>query len=303
MQTAPPVLRLSVICLCSRGRRRTHPELLELKVDVCMSVQAWRRLLGQHNDTAQAAPSEQPAIPSVHQLTDSSAFASSPVPTATPDSANPHSTPQPCVGTPPPNRGSQRSTLLGSHRLSSAGPSTQGASPHRTRITSDTAKSHRSMDSVPASEIQWLLQAMGSALAPADLGPPVTPDGTRAPVNTFASPVTPTRGNEGCGRPWANGGSSHGGSRDRPQNGAMPAPSHNGTAADPGLVDRQDSTAPSKGLHVAVEDVLGWDEEQQEVSDHRCEELLMTILQESAKVDADVEVRTLKSSKLCMRTS
>lgn len=154
------------------------------------------------------------------------------------------------------------------------------------------------MDSVPASEIQWLLQAMGSALAPADLGPPVTPDGTRAPVSTFASPVTPVRGNEGRG---ATGGSSTGGSRL--QNGAMPAPSHNGTAADAGLVDRQDSAAPSKGLHVAVEDVLGWDEEQQEVSDRRCEELLMTILQESAKVDADVEVRTLKPSDLCLRTS
>lgn len=253
----------------------------------CVALQAWQRLLGHHNGTPQPQPSvtRQAGMPSVHDLGNVSAFASPATLPPTPSRESQPTTPQPGTAMPEANHGSQPGAHLSSRQNSSAGLSAQQASPHRTRITSDTAKSLRSVESVPASEIQWLLQAMGSALDHSDFLPPAAADGAQAAVN--ASPATAADIPEGSER----------GGKDRVNRFAVwqrriarsPVPC-TGAAAEAEPAVHPEVPAPSRGLHVGADTILGWDVNQLEESDRCCEDLLMKILQESSKVDADVKV-------------
>lgn len=225
----------------------------------------------------------------MHELSRVSAFASPATPLPTPSTESQPTTPQPRITTPEANPGSHTGGQLGIRQQSSTGLSAQPASPQRTRITSDTAKSLRSVESVPASEIQWLLQAMGSALDSTELLPPAAADGARVDGCTPTTPVTAADAAQGSG--WGAANRVYGFVAAWQRKTAGSPVARTGAAAEAEPAAPPEASTPSRGLHVDAGTVLGWDVNQQEESDRRCEDLLMKILQETSKVDADVKVR------------
>eukprot|EP00892_Ulva_mutabilis_P006827 jgi/Ulvmu1/4516/UM002_0242.1 len=247
--------------------------------------QAWRRVLGDHDGapkSAIATPESSPA-PGLHKLSPASVFAS---PGTAPVAARPSEQTAESQGhtaSAKPLKHSQPGIVFGSRRLSSLGWSTQ--SPHQTRITWDTAKSYRSMESVPASEIQWLLQVMGSALESTELMQPgsahSTPmHGAAAAADHSGSKLSGSVGHANRGPDQRNGAGP-------PVFGACAGGAPPAAAADAQTLPWAPG-APN-GLQVSAEQVLGWDDEKQATSDRRCEDLLMTILQETSQVELDVQ--------------
>lgn len=242
--------------------------------------------MGQHD--GESVPSggmgQQNGLPSVHALAGTSAFAS---PSAPPGTCPTNSTEHHDASVPLASQFSQPWSQLGPQRPSSTGISTHAASPLHTRMTSDTAKSHHSVESVPASEIQWLLQAMGSAMDSTRILPRDTSNGAHHSTDaTWAPPSLVTPRNISSAQPGANDAEVQGTPGHRCESRAA---STTADGAGPGEGEKL-KLAAAKGLHVAADEVLCWDVEQQQASDRRCEDLLLEILQETSKVDADVEV-------------
>lgn len=193
-------------------------------------------------------------------------------------------TPSAHVSSKDPPSVSQPGMRFGSQRLSSLGVSTQSQSPHPTYATWDTAKSRRSTGSIPASEIQWLLQAMGSAVAATDRVPLTSASTVHAHPRDLASPAALADELIGRGEAAVADASGTLGQRSEREPSA-PVP-----CATPAGATKVETSTPPHGIQVPVEHVLAWDSEKQAASDRRCEDLLMTILQETSKVDADVKV-------------